>query len=162
MALDGKRLEPRREPGRNSGTPARTTGLVLFGVGLIFVLVGLSLGVLGLPALAMGVYFAVSGGRTAFRGKSRSAAGTGRTSAQKFDPDAADHEHIRSAPITRAGEVFRMPRSSGFDPAARDHGHITAASTGHSADKRLEQLRIMKDAGLIDEEEYRKKLSEIK
>lgn len=43
---------------------------------------------------------------------------------------------------------------------AEDHDHIP--STALSKEKRLEQLERLKDAGLLDEDEYKKKKREIK
>ena len=42
---------------------------------------------------------------------------------------------------------------------ARDHYHITNA--GLSVERRLEQLEVMRDAGLLDKEEYEQRLQKI-
>ena len=61
--------------------------------------------------------------------------------------------------ITVEDEAPRPDAS--FDSQAVDHEHITAASYGHTPQKRMEQLETLKEAGLIDEEEYREKRKEI-
>lgn len=64
--------------------------------------------------------------------------------------------------ITVEDEDTRPSRpDASFDPRAADHEHITAASYGHTPQKRMEQLETLKEAGLIDEEEYREKRKEI-
>ena len=50
-------------------------------------------------------------------------------------------------------------REDSFRPDAPDHMHITGASL--SPKERLEQLNVLKGAGLIDEEEYQEKRKEI-
>ena len=58
------------------------------------------------------------------------------------------------------GPAFSRPDPS-FDPRAADHEHITEVSYGHTPQKRLEQLETLREAGLIDDEEYREKRKEI-
>ncbi len=58
------------------------------------------------------------------------------------------------------GPAFSRPDPS-FDPGAADHEHITEVSYGHTPQKRLEQLETLREAGLIDDEEYREKRKEI-
>ena len=50
-------------------------------------------------------------------------------------------------------------RPVSFRPDAPDHMHITGASL--SPKERLEQLEVLKNAGLIDEAEYQEKRKEI-
>ena len=50
-------------------------------------------------------------------------------------------------------------RPTSFRPDAPDHMHITGASL--SPKERMEQLEVLKGAGLIDEEEYQEKRKEI-
>jgi len=60
------------------------------------------------------------------------------------------------------GEPFSRSVREEKPPAARaaDHDHIP--STALDQQKRLEQLERMKDAGLLDDEEYKQKKREIK
>ena len=68
--------------------------------------------------------------------------------------------------MERAGRDFRAGRTSPpskpprpvFRPESSDHEHITVSGPGTEA--RLEQLEILKNAGLLTEEEYRKKRKE--
>lgn len=53
----------------------------------------------------------------------------------------------------------RQSSSASYDSYAQDHYHITG--TGLSKEKRLEQLEVMKNAGLIDKEEYQVRRREI-
>ncbi len=46
-----------------------------------------------------------------------------------------------------------------FNPNSSTHAHITTAWV--SKDKRVEQLKVMLDAGLIDREEYRERLARV-
>ena len=50
-------------------------------------------------------------------------------------------------------------REASFQPDAPDHMHITGASL--SPKERLEQLEVLKNAGLIDDGEYQEKRKEI-
>ena len=68
--------------------------------------------------------------------------------------------------MERAGRDFRAGRTSrpvklpkpAFRPEAPDHEHITIS--GQDANVRLEQWEVLKNAGLLTEEEYRKKRKE--
>ena len=158
-----RRLPDRRQSTGNPGNsaPARMTGTFLFLFGLVFAMMGLTLlgamGFFGLPFLLVGTVFAVTGGKMAFHPPTKDGTGVPkRTYPTKFDPDARDHEHIRSSPITQAKKAFRPPVSPGFDPDSRSHEHIVTAPD-HSVQKRLEQLETMKGAGLIDNDEYRER-----
>ena len=68
--------------------------------------------------------------------------------------------------MERAGKDFRagrrtwpakLPRPA-FRPESPDHEHITIS--GQDTKGRLEQLEVLKNAGLLTEEEYRKKRKE--
>ena len=56
------------------------------------------------------------------------------------------------------GDKFTR-REASFQPDAPDHMHITGASL--SPKERLEQLEVLKGAGLIDEGEFQEKRKEI-
>ena len=55
--------------------------------------------------------------------------------------------------------VPHQPSGASYNSYAQDHHHITAA--GLSAERRLEQLEVMKKAGLLDKEEYEQRLRKI-
>lgn len=61
----------------------------------------------------------------------------------------------------RAGRPSRPPKPAKpvFRSEAPDHEHITVS--GHSGKARLEQLDILKNAGLISEQEYQQKRREV-
>ena len=69
--------------------------------------------------------------------------------------------------MERAGKDFRAGRTSrpsgppkpAFRPEAPDHEHITVSGQGSKA--RLEQLAVLKDAGLLSDQEYQQKRQEI-
>ena len=77
----------------------------------------------------------------------------------------------KPAPVKSAPQKDRSPRPRPARPAprpsaavsyqsnARDHYHITGV--GLSAERRLEQLEVMKNAGLLDDEEYQQRLQKI-
>ena len=68
--------------------------------------------------------------------------------------------------MDRAGRDFRAGKTSRpskpprpvFRPESSDHEHITVSDQGTEA--RLEQLEVLKNAGLLTEEEYREKRKE--
>ena len=69
--------------------------------------------------------------------------------------------------IERAGKAFRTgrpprpfkPPKPAFRPEAPDHEHITVSGQGTKA--RIEQLEVLKNAGLLSDQEYRQKRREI-
>ena len=75
---------------------------------------------------------------------------------------SAPQKPVRSSqprPVKSAQPVPRRSGSVSYHSNAQDHYHITNA--GLSVERRLEQLEVMKNAGLLDKEEYQQRLQKI-
>lgn len=170
-ASQKKRGETRRKTGEsnmakkydsNSGT------LGGFIAGVIITMIGLPF--LSPVLLIVGIVLIVQN-RGALAGKTAKPAP--RKSVPNKPPAAAVHspqtrpvrpvqpEPVRTVPV-RTEPVRTVPRQSGsisYQSNARDHYHIT--NVGLSVERRLEQLEVMKNAGLLDKEEYQQRLQKI-
>ena len=116
--------------------PGKAQSTVSFVVGLAFVLVGLvmvvpTFGPFGLLWTGMAVVITVINGLNAFGKK-------GVPTMEIYSEE--DDDEVPS-------------------PAREDHDHIP--STALTPQERLEQLKTLKEAGLLTDEEYRKKREEI-
>ena len=125
-----------------SNRPGSVVGLV---AGIILSLLGL---ITSPVLLVIGIVLIVQN-RTAFAGGK-----AGEPSRYKSAPPKPKPP-VRPRP---AGPAQSRPGVS-YQFDARDHNHIV--STGLSAERRLEQLEVMKNAGLIDKEEYELRLRKI-
>ena len=75
---------------------------------------------------------------------------------------SAPQKPVRSSQPRPVKSAQPVPRRSGgisYQSYAQDHYHITNA--GLSVERRLEQLEVMKNAGLLDKEEYQQRLQKI-
>lgn len=120
-------------------------GVVLFPLGIALFVTGSAAGVW---MVVLAAVFALCGGLGT--GHSRKAEGR---SEKSFDPDAPNHGHIKAPPPN-------WPSSPGFNAAARDHGHITMVSDDW-VERQMRQLETMKQAGLVEEQEYRERKRKI-
>ena len=116
---------------------------------LIGLIIGIILALIGLlvsPVILIAGIVLIVQNRRAFGGK------TEKSAAYKSAPKKPSAAAVRPS---QPRPVKPAPRQTGgvsYQSYAQDHYHITNA--GLSAEKRLEQLEVMKDAGLIDKEEY--------
>lgn len=96
-------------------------------------------------------------------GKSKSSSGSSYTPPRSYTPPKP---RTPSQPVGQS-RTFTMPSSGSsaqrgartFNSTAADHQHITVS--GPTAKRRLDQLKIMREAGLIDDAEYREKVQQI-
>ena len=127
---------------RGANVAVRGMGLIHAVFGTVFVIAGariiLVAGLFGLPFLVAGAFFALNGIRLAVGG---------------YKPPAKKNQ-------TKTYVAEKPDRYTvSFRPDAPDHMHITGA--GLSPKKQLEQLEVLKNAGLIDDGEYQDMRKEI-
>ncbi len=142
------RFTVQRQPTGGERIMMRGMGVVHAVFGLVFVLVAVteiipSAGLFGLPFLVGGLFFAGNGIRLAVS-KNDIAHRVG------YDMETEIEEETILGPLEEA-----KPSS----PAGETHDHIQSTAPGPQ--KRLEQLKDLKEAGLIDEREYKQKREEI-
>lgn len=142
------RFTVQRQPTGGERIMMRGIGVVHAVFGLVFVLVAVTeiipnAGLFGLPFLVGGLFFAINGIRLAVS-KNDIAHRVG------YDMETEIEEE------TILGPLEEVKPSS---PAGEAHDHIQ--STALSPQKRLEQLKDLKEAGLIDEREYQEKRKDI-
>ena len=127
---------------RGANAAVRGMGLIHAIFGTVFVIAGariiLVAGLFGLPFLVAGAFFALNGIRLAL-GKTKTPAKKNQT--KTYVAEKPDRYTVS------------------FRPDAPDHQHITGA--GLSVEKQLEQLEVLKNAGLIDDGEYQDMRKEI-
>lgn len=145
------RITVQHQPTGAAKVAQRGIGVVHAVVGAVFVIISLteiipSAGLFGLPFLAAGAFFAVNGTLLAL-GRN----GFAHRTAYDVETDVEEE--------TIVGILDDVDRAEQRKPSAETHDHIP--STALSLQKRLEQLETLKDAGLVDEEEYREKRKEI-
>lgn len=128
----------------------RAMGVVQAIFGLVFVTVALTeimpvAGIIGLPFLAVGGLFTVMGIVTAV-------SKNGMAQRVGYDVETGVEEE------TIVGLMDEVTKETS-SPASETHDHVP--STALDAKGRLEQLKELKEAGLLSQEEYDKKRQEI-
>lgn len=142
------RITVQHQPAGASRVMMRMMGVIHGVIGLVFVVISLTeiipnTGLFGLPFLLAGGFFTVNGVLLAI-GKN----GFARRIGYDVETDVEEE--------TIVGLMDEVPPSSS---APETHDHIP--STAPNAQKRLEQLESLKNAGLVTDQEYREKRREI-
>ena len=116
---------------------------------------GIILSLLGLftspVLLVIGIVLIVQN-RGSFAGK------TEKSPPRRSTPQKPDRSS-QPRPVKSAQPAPRRSGGVSYNSRAQDHSQITNA--GLSVERRLEQLEVMKNAGLIDKEEYQQRLRRI-
>ena len=128
--------------------------LVGFIAGIILSMIGLFVS----PILLIAGIVLIVQNKGALAGKTEKSA-TYKSAPSK--PAAAAGRSVQPRPAQAAPVRTAPQRSSGasYQAYSQDHYHITNA--GLSTERRLEQLEVMKNAGLLDKEEYQQRLQKI-
>ncbi len=116
-------------------------GIVFMGVGFL---------TLNLAFLIIGL-FMVLGSLTTGKGKDKDESPQAARLSDKGRSGRGGSERFLTPPKPSGGPSF--------NPNSSTHAHITTAWV--SKDKRVEQLKVMLNAGLIDREEYRERLAKV-
>lgn len=143
------RITVQRQPVGAAGGMMRLMGVVHTVMGLVFVVVSFEIlsaaGLFGLPFLVGGAFFAINGIRMAV---SRN----GLTHRVRYDIETQLEKDTLSGPVKGTG------RSSAHTPVFS----CSRTNDGsRNAKSRLQQLKDLKEAGLMEEEEYKQKRQEI-